>query len=64
MMATAPSEVSVLALTNAKGDELWFWIDWANQDARKRVILKMGKVNVLSQTQAGPALWFGPHLSL
>ena len=47
MMATAPSEISVLALTNAKGDELRFWIDRANQDAGKRVISKTGKVDVL-----------------
>ncbi|KIM72533.1 hypothetical protein PILCRDRAFT_16046 [Piloderma croceum F 1598] len=46
-MATTPLEILVLVLTNAKGDKLQFWIDQANQDARKHVISKTGKVNML-----------------
>jgi len=51
-MATEPLKISVLALTNAKGDELQFWINRVNQDAGKRVISKTGKVDVLRQRLA------------
>jgi hypothetical protein len=46
-VAVAPEDVTALALASAKGDQLRFWIDKANEGAGRRVLVKTGKVDEL-----------------
>jgi hypothetical protein len=46
-MATAPSDLTVLALNNASGDQLKFWVQGVNDAAGKKVLNKLGRVEDL-----------------
>ena len=46
-MVAAPSELTVSALNCTLGDQLKFWIQGANDVARKKVLNKSGKVKDL-----------------
>jgi len=59
-MVTVPPEISVLALTRAKGDQLKHWVSEANKAAGRRVLVKTGRVDILRQQLAS---YYGLDLS-
>jgi len=59
-MVTVPADINVLALMSAKGEQLRYWIEGANDIAGRCVLIKTGKVDVLRQRLAS---YYGLDLS-